>query len=164
MILGFMMSKIVQARYLAVFHHGDQRYGDFPYSAHLDQVVAVLGEFGYTDEVDLAAGYLHDVLEDTDLPYHDIVESFGNEVALIVVASTGIGKNRKERTTSILEKLKGYPRAAPVKAADRIANMRSSRDTRPDLYRMYQRELKAFIDVVEGAISPAMGEALREML
>lgn len=37
-----------------------------PYVTHLESVVAILRKHGYTDEVDLAAAWFHDVVDDTD--------------------------------------------------------------------------------------------------
>jgi (p)ppGpp synthase/HD superfamily hydrolase len=55
---------INKAKEFAIKHHGEQKYGDRPYSFHLDQVVSYLVPYGETAQV---IGYLHDVVEDTDV-------------------------------------------------------------------------------------------------
>ena len=107
------------------------------------------------------AGFLHDIVEDCGASIVEIEKRFGSTVARIVDAATGIGPNRKARTAMILSNLRVYPRAAPVKAADRIANMRRAQGT--SLGTMYARELPAFLEVVEGAISPEMFAALKAL-
>jgi (p)ppGpp synthase/HD superfamily hydrolase len=51
------------ARDFAIRAHGDQKYGSEPYVAHLDAVVAVLNEFGYSGDEYVCSGYLHDKQE-----------------------------------------------------------------------------------------------------
>ena len=45
-------------------------------------------KFGYTDDKVLAAALLHDVIEDTDTDYDDLLKRFGPEVADLVAAMT----------------------------------------------------------------------------
>lgn len=132
------------ARDFAVKAHGNQKYGSEPYIVHLDEVVAVLGEFGIKDENLLVAGYLHDVIEDTDKSMDGIASVFGSEVADFVWNVTGSGNNRKERSESILKKLHGDTAAIPVKLADRIANVRRSKASNPGLFKMYSLEYYDF--------------------
>jgi (p)ppGpp synthase/HD superfamily hydrolase len=61
---------IEAARNFAIVAHGKQVYASqFPYLTHLEGVVAILGEFGYTDDVMVASAYLHDTIEDTNVNY-----------------------------------------------------------------------------------------------
>ena len=53
-----------QARAFALAAHGDQMYGARPYSFHLDAVVRLLSPYGIEAQV---IGYLHDVVEDTEV-------------------------------------------------------------------------------------------------
>lgn len=53
-------------RSVAYNKHIGQKYGDFVYSVHLEDVEKVLKRFGYTGEVLTVVALLHDVLEDTD--------------------------------------------------------------------------------------------------
>ena len=87
------------AKEFAIAQHGNQEYGEHPYSYHLAQVFQVLAEFGYADdEVIAAAGWLHDVLEDTPTTYSMLVSEFGEETTDIVWAVTSEpGENRVDR-------------------------------------------------------------------
>jgi len=136
------------AREFAVKAHGAQRYGDEPYVVHLEAVRDVLIEFGCHDSVLLIAAWLHDVIEDTSITRGMIDLSFGMTVGNYVWAVTGVGKNRAERTRSIREKLHREPQAILVKLADRIANMRSAKESKPDLFAMYAREHHEFESVL----------------
>lgn len=85
-----MSSQSRAARDFAVSAHGQQRYGERPYVAHLAEVAAVLEEFGFADEY-LIAGWLHDVVENTDSTTADIKRLFGARVARLVDAVSGGG-------------------------------------------------------------------------
>jgi (p)ppGpp synthase/HD superfamily hydrolase len=58
--------------------------GEIPLVTHPIEVASLLDEAGYPDEV-VAAGMLHDVLEDTDVEAGELEERFGSEVARLVV-------------------------------------------------------------------------------
>lgn len=130
----------MRAREFAVNAHGDQKYGDEPYAAHLDEVAAIL--VGIGSEL-LAEAYLHDVVEDTKVVVDELTAEFGERTAMIVDACTGEGKNRRERCASILAKLLQLPEAIPVKLADRLANMLRSLTDRAK-GKMYASEYPKF--------------------
>ena len=69
-------------------HAGQQReiYGA-PFVTHPLEVACLLHEAGYGDDV-VAAGVLHDVVEDTTAERGDLEERFGREVARLVAAVT----------------------------------------------------------------------------
>src|SRR5919106_6968513 len=69
-------------------HAGQLReIDDLPFVTHPLEVACLLHEAGYSDEV-VAAGVLHDVLEDTDAERGDIETRFGRRVAELVDAVT----------------------------------------------------------------------------
>lgn len=141
--------------------HGDQRYGERPYSVHLDAVVGILLDYGYTDHSVLEAGFLHDVVEDTAKTAHDLLEAgFDEEVVAIVLFCSDVeGPNRKTRKRLTYERMRatvlsweaapqGYedyvPKAIVTKIADRLANMRAAAENDPGLLKMYRKEADAF--------------------
>lgn len=139
------ISKVKEAAYFAISVHGIQKYDGQPYYYHLEQVVDILKEFGFTEDKYIISGYLHDTLEDTPISYNDIKNKFGEEIADIVYCVTDeLGKNRKER------KLKTYPKIASntdaiiIKLADRIANVKNSIRKKPELASMYKKEFSDF--------------------
>lgn len=142
------MTLILQARAFAIEAHGDQKYGVHPYVVHLDFVVSVLARFGVIDPSILAAAFLHDTIEDTEVIHEDIVEHFGKPVASIVFAvSDGPGRNRRERKARVYETVPQVYGALEVKLADRIANIEQcQREDNKKLLKMYRKEQGAFED------------------
>lgn len=118
-IRGTILEK---AKEFAVEHHGAQMYGEHPYRKHLEDVVNTLIEFGYNQPYLLAAGYLHDTIEDTSADASDIRDEFGADVAKIVELVTNkTGEDKKDRT---FEAISTDEDATKVKVADRISNLR----------------------------------------
>ena len=56
-----MLEAVTHARSFAIAAHGDQMYGDHPYSVHLDTVAELLAPFGEEAQI---VGYLHDKAAD----------------------------------------------------------------------------------------------------
>jgi len=137
-----MLSRVESAMMLAEFLHAKQKYDDQDYMYHLIATVHVLNEFGFNEEDDVIAGYLHDSIEDTTATYKLIAKRFGWVVADTVQAVTNEqGKNRKERNLKTYQKLLGNTRALAVKLADRIANVRHSISKgNVSFFEMYKKE------------------------
>jgi (p)ppGpp synthase/HD superfamily hydrolase len=144
------MNAADKAKEFAITKHGAQKYGEHPYSYHLAQVSQVLSELGYGgDEAIAAAGWLHDVLEDTGTTYSMLASEFGNEVADIVFAVTSEpGENRVDRFRKTALKIQSSKKALIVKLADRIANTEASQETNPKLYKMYLKEFPLFKELL----------------
>lgn len=140
------MSIVEKAKEFAIAKHANQKYGEHPYSYHLAQVSQVLSKFGYAgDEAIAAAGWLHDVLEDTPTTYSILVSEFGKETADIVWAVTSEpGGNRVDRFRKAALKIQSNKKALIVKLADRIANTEASLQSNPKLYKMYIKEFPLF--------------------
>lgn len=136
------MDLVERASAFARQAHADQQYagGSF-HEKHLGRVVATLQEFGETDEVKLAAAWLHDTVEDTDITLDDIRRQFGDDVADLVWRLTDEeGGNRRERHAKTHAKIRERREAVRVKLADRIANVESAMEQRSNLYGMYRSE------------------------
>jgi (p)ppGpp synthase/HD superfamily hydrolase len=141
-----MDSPSKKAQWLAEVMHTGQTYDAGPFIYHPGKVVENLTRFGFGQEEDLlAAGWLHDVLEDTKLEYPQLVEAVGADVADLVFAVTNeLGRNRAERHAKTYAKIASNPRALIVKLADRIANTENSRRRSTAKYDMYKKEWAAF--------------------
>lgn len=150
------------ARRFAEERHAGQRYGGHPYGVHLAAVRAVLEGFGYGGALGVAA-WLHDTVEDTGTTREEIDAGFGDEVAALVWAVTGVGENRKERNASAYEKIRRHPEAAILKLADRIANAEASRE-HPEKLSMYRRERERFEQALAGLGDARMWARLRAAL
>lgn len=141
------MTIIAKAEALAHQWHSNATYGVaslFYTEEHLRKVADLLSEKGFQEEV-VAAGWLHDILEDTACSESEIEEACGSLVLALVKAVTDEpGANRKERKSATYPKIRAAGRlAVAVKLADRICNLRAS--TYGDRwYRMYRKEQPAF--------------------
>jgi len=136
-----------KAREFAMKAHGDQKYGDFPYSVHLDEVANIAHPYGEQAEV---VAFLHDVVEDTDVTANEIEESFGGLVSRCVqILSDEPGETRKIRKAATYKKMSQVSGeenlALLVKAADRLANMRACiRIEHKRLLDVYKSEYEVF--------------------
>jgi (p)ppGpp synthase/HD superfamily hydrolase len=114
----------------AVWHREQKRKYpgvDVPYVSHIAGVVAILARHGFDDEV-LAAGALHDVLEDCGVSREDLGRLFGSRVADLVSAVSEEDKSLpwEERKTRYLECFVRSPwDAQAVAIADKIDNFAS---------------------------------------
>lgn len=135
------------ARSFAVAAHADQKYGDRPYSFHLDAVAAIAEPYG---EEAVVIAYLHDTAEDTNTTIAEIESKFGSKVAACVALLTDEpGANRKERKAKTYAKLAAVrgqnELALLVKAADRLANVRACiEDRKQNLWQLYRSEQATF--------------------
>ena len=109
-------------------HHGQVRKGtDVPYVSHPCAVGIILAQAGCTEEV-VAAGILHDTVEDTSLTLRDIERGFGTNVARLVAASSEPDKSRswEDRKRHTLDFLRqAAPDVCMVVCADKLHNVRS---------------------------------------
>jgi len=139
------MNLVEKARLFAIARHKDTRYGKLPYEYHLRRVVAALGD---VSEVERAAGWLHDVVEDTATSLFEIREMFGGTVARLVDCVTDEpGDGRAERKAGMYRKLAAGPAAARrLKLADRAENMQASIEN-PKMASMYRDEFSEFIRI-----------------
>ena len=98
---------------------------DKPMIIHPISVAMLLEEYGY-DELVVAAGYLHDVVEDTKYTIEDIKKEFGDEVANLVMGATEPDKSLswEERKTHTIAETKKLPlRNKLIICADKINNL-----------------------------------------
>lgn len=128
------VSMIEKAYKLAVKAHGDQRRkSGEPYIIHPLWVAIILADLEMDKET-IAAGMLHDVVEDTKFTEEDIRREFGDEVALLVDGVTKLGRlsyssDKLEIQAENLRKMflamAKDIRVIIIKLADRLHNMRT---------------------------------------
>jgi (p)ppGpp synthase/HD superfamily hydrolase len=134
----------------------NHKYGDKPYSFHLDMVVSMALNFhpdNLTEhelEVVIAACWCHDVIEDCRQTYNDVAKATHPHVAEIVYALTNEkGRNRKERANEkYYAGIRANPFAVFVKSCDRAANTWHSINTGSRMANMYREEMPEFIKSV----------------
>ena len=126
--------ELIQRAYVfaATAHAGQTRLSGEPYLSHPLAVAATLADMGF-DEPTVAAGLLHDTVEDTRATIEEIDENFGEEAADIVDGVTKISmipfENKEEAQAENIRKMilamSHDMRVLMVKLADRLHNMRT---------------------------------------
>jgi (p)ppGpp synthase/HD superfamily hydrolase len=93
---------------------------------HPTAVAELLAENGFDQEV-VAAGLLHDVIEDADTDPDEIFVRFGPEVAELVAVMTEDSSIEpyEERKAEHRARVAGHPGAAAIYAADKLAKTRT---------------------------------------
>ncbi len=113
-------------------HEGQVRVSGSPYLTHALEVAFILADM-QLDVVTIAAGLLHDVVEDTNVTIDEIKENLGEEIALLVEGVTKISaiqfKSLEQRQVANLRKMflamAKDIRVVLIKLADRLHNMRT---------------------------------------
>ncbi|MGA2652439.1 MAG: bifunctional (p)ppGpp synthetase/guanosine-3',5'-bis(diphosphate) 3'-pyrophosphohydrolase [Terracidiphilus sp.] len=128
-------------------HEGQMRASGEPYIIHPLEVAEVLAEMKM-DATAIAAGLLHDSVEDTPATNEEIAAGFGEQVAHIVEGVTKIDKiqfaNREDRQAENVRKMLlamvSDVRVVLIKLADRLHNMRTLEHLKPDRQEAIARE------------------------
>ena len=125
-----MQMNIVQKaiNFASIAHRNQTRKStDIPYITHPFAVGMLLQKAGCSDSV-IAAGILHDTVEDTDTTYETLVENFGEHIANLVSAASEHDKSlpwqvRKQHTIDTLKDLS--IEEIQVITADKLHNLQS---------------------------------------
>ncbi len=119
--------------YSARVHDGQVRLSGESYLSHPLEVAGILADMKL-DAVSIAAGLLHDVIEDTHATAEEIQEHFGKEITHIVSGVTKLStlpfdRNSRARQAESLRKMflamADDIRVIMIKMADRIHNMKT---------------------------------------
>ncbi|QNI38396.1 bifunctional (p)ppGpp synthetase/guanosine-3',5'-bis(diphosphate) 3'-pyrophosphohydrolase [Edaphobacter sp. 4G125] len=128
-------------------HEGQKRASGEPYVIHPLEVGQVLAELKM-DSTAIAAGLLHDAVEDTDVTSAEIAKRFGEQVAHIVEGVTKLDKikfaNREDHQAENIRKMLlamvTDVRVVIIKLADRLHNMRTLEHLKPEKQQKIARE------------------------
>ena len=136
---------IEAAKALAIRAHAGQKRkwtGGYAYFEHPRRVAECVADLDGSDEM-IAAAYLHDVLEDTQVTEQEILDATNLEVLRLVVELT----NRRAKAIRIVRKrldndrLAGISLAAKfIKLMDRIDNLREMEGAPDDFKKLYAEE------------------------
>lgn len=130
-------------------HKGQRRLSGEEYYMHPFSVAKILVSLGMDSE-SIAAGLLHDVIEDTDITAEQVEKEFGSSVLTLVDGVTKLGKlpiSAKEQQSENLRKMliamAQDIRVIIIKLADRLHNMRTI-DAKPE-----QRQRDISLETIE---------------
>ncbi len=132
--------KLIERAFLVgeKYHDNQFRKNGDPYFTHPIAVTQILADMHAGPET-LAAGLLHDTLEDTDLPKTELAQMFGSEISNLVEGVTKISKVEFKTDTTQVEyqqkmliAMATDIRVVIIKIADRLHNMRTLKFQKPD--------------------------------
>lgn len=160
-------------KFAAKRHKGQKRDGTppLPYITHPVDVVNILRyEARETDPELLAAGYLHDLLEETETTDPEIDERFGSGVAQLVRELTRTEPSAEVRATLpeqelwelrnqlLLDGIQSMSAEAQrIKLADRVSNLRGAFATRDSVaLERYIRQSRMILERIPREVSPTL--------
>ncbi|HVG39407.1 MAG TPA: bifunctional (p)ppGpp synthetase/guanosine-3',5'-bis(diphosphate) 3'-pyrophosphohydrolase, partial [Pyrinomonadaceae bacterium] len=128
-------------------HKGQMRASGEPYLVHPLEVANILAEMRL-DEVSVATGLLHDVVEDTLVEPETIRQYFGDEISNLVngltkiahISHTSREEQQAENVRKMLLAMIDDVRVVLVKLADRLHNMRTLGHLKPEKRRRIAQE------------------------
>lgn len=142
--------KLIRKAYdfASVAHENDLRASNEPYITHTLAVANILATEIPFDDVSVACGLLHDVVEDNSEYTIDIIKkNFGEDIAIIVDGLTkiknlfkGTDINQAENYRKLLMSIAKDIRVIIVKFADRLHNMRTIEFLHPDKRKRIAKE------------------------
>ena len=132
---------LIRRAYLfsALHHRGQKRASGEPYLVHPLEVAEILADMRL-DDMSVATGLLHDVVEDTLVDLDTIKDYFGDEITLLVDGLTKIAhisnlsreKQQAENVRKMVLAMITDVRVVLIKLADRLHNMRTMQFLRPE--------------------------------
>ena len=128
-------------------HAGQRRLSGEAYLSHPVAVASILADLEL-DVITLAAGLLHDVVEDTKTSLADVEKEFGREIALLVDGVTKLSRieyrSREDEQVENLRKMflamSQDIRVLLIRLADRLHNMRTLSYLPPDRQKICAQE------------------------
>ena len=151
-----MADLVERARIFATAAHAavgqKRKYTGKDYIVHPEEVAEIVKRNGGTSEM-IAAAWLHDTVEDTQVTFEQIEDEFEATVTRLVEWLTDVSKpsdgNRKTRKAMDRQHTADAPIDAQlVKCADLIANTSSITRHDPDFARVYMREKKMTLEAM----------------
>ncbi len=112
-------------------HEGQKRLSGEPYFKHVLETAKILAQLGM-DVQTIAAGLLHDVLEDTKTTEEEMEKTFGSDILFLIQGVTKLGSLKYRGDERHVESLRKFfiamahdLRVVIIKFADRLHNLRT---------------------------------------
>jgi (p)ppGpp synthase/HD superfamily hydrolase len=159
---------IARAREFATAAHeavGQLRLYTFePYIVHPAAVAKLVESVPHTPEM-VAAAFLHDVVEDTNVTLDEVRAEFGNEVAKLVwwltdASRPSDGNKATRRAIDRAHLAKAPPQAQTIKLADVIDNNSTIEAHDPDFAVVWREEKRLLLAVMDKGDPTLMKRAL----
>ena len=153
------LGRLLEAASFAADRHRHQRRKDVdatPYINHPLEVAQILSDGGVDDVEVLMAAVLHDTIEDTCTTYEDVLSTFKERVASLVMEVTddkSLPKAERKRLQVQNAPLKSDD-AKMIKIADKIANIRDLKHSPPD---WDDKRLAAYVRFAEDVVAGCRG-------
>lgn len=119
-------------------HEGQKRLNGDPYFIHVVETAKILVNLGM-DSQTVAAGLMHDVLEDTETKEEEMEKEFGKDIVFLVKGVTKLGTLKYRGHERHVESLRKFfiamandLRVVIIKFADRLHNLRTLQYVRED--------------------------------
>lgn len=153
------MNLVQQARVFAIAAHSAvgqvRKYTGEPYHVHPAEVAWIVAQARGSD-AQIAAAWLHDVVEDTHVTIQTIEQMFGTEIAQLVGWLTDVSTpqhgNRAERKAIDRAHTADAPTEAMlIKLADLISNTKSIVEHDPKFAKVYLAEKQLLLEVMTDA-------------
>jgi len=153
-------------------HSGQlRRFTKEPYIYHPIRVTSELMKLSHVDDHLLAAGLLHDVVEDCDIKIGEVEQFFGAQVAQYVFEVTNqytkeqySSLNRLERKQLEHQRLSGVSvEAQQIKLCDRLDNLRDLKEDTTKFKEVYIAESFLLLDAI-GEAYPSLKENIKSIL
>jgi guanosine-3',5'-bis(diphosphate) 3'-pyrophosphohydrolase len=119
-------------------HEGQLRKSGEPYFIHVFETAKSLARVGM-DTKTIVAGFLHDVIEDTQVTETELAKEFGEEIVTLVNGVTKLGTMKYRGHERHVESLRKFflamandLRILIIKLADRLHNVKTLQHVRPD--------------------------------
>lgn len=119
-------------------HDGQKRMSGEPYFFHVFETAKILASLGMDAET-VAGGFLHDVLEDTQISEQEIEKNFGADILFLIKGVTKLGTLKYRGHERHVESLRKFfiamandLRVVIIKFADRLHNLRTLEYVRED--------------------------------
>lgn len=163
---------VEKARLFALAAHSaighKRKYTNEPYINHPEAVAKIVESVSYSEEM-IAAAWLHDVVEDTEISIEMIEQEFGRKVAKLVSDLTDVsvpsdGNRAARKLVDLKHTSEACNGAKTIKLADLIDNSSSILEHDPVFAKVYLEEKAALLNVLAEGGVPSLWNRANEIV